>query len=87
MAKEKFERNKPHVNVGTIRNFMLPEPPQDEQILIAEYVDQQATKYDSLIEVCTNSIALLGERRSALISAAVTGQIDVTRMTNREVAE
>jgi type I restriction enzyme S subunit len=67
----------PHVNVGTIRNYALPEPPLDEQALIADSVATQAAHYDSLIHQCQQSSCLLSERRSALISAAVTGQIDV----------
>jgi len=67
----------PHVNVGTIRNYALPEPPLDEQALIADSVATQAAHYDSLIHKCQQSSCLLSERRSALISAAVTGQIDV----------
>jgi type I restriction enzyme S subunit len=67
----------PHVNVGTIRNYALPEPPLDEQALIADSVATQAAHYDSLIHQCQQSSCLLSERRSALISSAVTGQIDV----------
>jgi type I restriction enzyme S subunit len=73
----------PHVNVGTIRNYALPEPPLDEQALIADSVATQAAHYDSLIHQCQQSSCLLSERRSALISAAVTGQIDVRGLVPR----
>jgi type I restriction enzyme S subunit len=67
----------PHVNVGTIRNSALPEPPLEEQAFIADSVAKQAAHYDSLVHQCQQSSCLLSERRSALISAAVTGHIDV----------
>jgi type I restriction enzyme S subunit len=76
----------PHVNVGTIRNYALPDPPLDEQALIADSVATQAAQYDSLIHQCQQSSCLLSERRSALISAAVTGQIDVRGLVPEAVA-
>ncbi len=76
----------PHVNVGTIRNYALPEPPLDEQALIADSVATQAAHYDSLIHQCQQSSCLLSERRSALISAAVTGLIDVRGLVPEAVA-
>jgi type I restriction enzyme S subunit len=44
---------------------------------IAAYLDRQSAKIKSITEDTHTSIALLKERRSALISAAVTGKIDV----------
>jgi type I restriction enzyme S subunit len=67
----------PHVNVATIRNYILPAPPRQEQALIAGYLANAAAKHDSLIDKSKVSSSVLQERRSALISAAVTGQIDV----------
>lgn len=75
-----------------VRNFRLAFPPIKEQNQIARFLDYETAKIDALIEEqigrgfsraremseCGNSlIALLIERRSALISAAVTGKIDV----------
>ncbi|MBK6511263.1 MAG: hypothetical protein IPG06_18735 [Haliea sp.] len=45
--------------------------------MIARFLDQQTAKLDELVAIAEGSIALLSERRSALISAAVTGKIDV----------
>ena len=67
----------PHVNVGTIRNYVLSEPPASEQQEISEYLDAETAKLDSLDAEAERTISLLKERRSALIAAAVTGQIDV----------
>jgi len=44
---------------------------------IAEYLNRETEAFDSLLSVAETTIALLQERRSALISAAVTGKIDV----------
>ncbi len=54
-------------------------PPLEEQKQIAAFLDKETAKIDALIEKCEAAIALLKERRTALISAAVTGKIDVRR--------
>ena len=60
-----------------ISNFILPLPPLEEQKQIAVFLDKETTKIDTLIKKCETAIGLLKERRTALISAAVTGKIDV----------
>ncbi len=67
----------PHVNVGTIRNYALSEPPVAEQKEISGFLDDETSKLDGLDGEAQRTISLLRERRSALIAAAVTGQIDV----------
>jgi len=52
-------------------------PPKREQLEIAEFVRGVSARIDSLQLQAEHNIVLLQERRSALISAAVTGQIDV----------
>jgi len=52
-------------------------PPLDEQDAILAELDRIAARYDKLTERVEGSITLLKERRSALITAAVTGQIDL----------
>lgn len=52
-------------------------PPMAEQIEIAAYLDDKTSKIDTLIAKANEHIALAKERRSALITAAVTGQLDV----------
>ena len=65
------------VNVEDIRGIIVPMPPQGEQKIIAEYLIEKTEMFNSMLGEAQNSIALLQERRSALISAAVTGKIDV----------
>ncbi|WP_277453586.1 restriction endonuclease subunit S [Janibacter sp. DB-40] len=69
------------INVSAIRALPVAAPPVDEQRRIAAYLDEETGKIDSLISETEKFIELSRERRAALITAAVTGQIDV-----REVA-
>jgi len=52
-------------------------PPFVEQSAIVDYVEMESAKFDTLTTEAQRTIDLLQERRTALISAAVTGQIDV----------
>jgi type I restriction enzyme S subunit len=60
-----------------IQAFRFAQPPRTEQRAIAAFLDRETKKIDELVAQAESAIALLTERRSALISAAVTGQIDV----------
>lgn len=55
----------------------LPVPPKEEQRVVVEHVACATAKLDALRAATERTIALLKERRSALIAAAVTGQLDV----------
>ena len=59
------------------KNWSIPFPSREEQIFITLYLDRVTAKIVALITEQQRLIELLQERRSALISAAVTGQIDV----------
>lgn len=59
----------------------LPVPPLDEQQAIVKHVQIETKKQDVLAAATARTIALLQERRSALISAAVTGQLDIGEAT------
>lgn len=65
------------INVEEIRSFMVPFPPSTEQEKISFYLESEVAKFDTLTAEAQRAIDLLQERRTALISAAVTGQIDV----------
>lgn len=67
----------PSLNEGQIGDFRLPMPPLPEQTQIAAFLDSELAKFDTLTAEAQRAIDLLQERRTALISAAVTGQIDV----------
>ena len=61
----------------SFRDIELPLPPADTQQKIADHVVEATAKLDGLVCALKRTVALLKERRSALISAAVTGQIDM----------
>ena len=67
------------LNIGqsTIREMLLALPDVDEQIAIVEFLKNECKSLDVLMAEASAAIVLLQERRSALISAAVTGKIDV----------
>lgn len=69
------------LNMQTLGRIPVPTPPDTEQLQILEYVTDQVRKFDTLTAEAQRAIDLLQERRTALISAAVNGQIDV-RSTN-----
>lgn len=59
-------------------SIVITVPPVEEQRAIAGYLDERTARIDDAIATASEGIALAKERRSALISAAVTGKIDVT---------
>ncbi len=67
----------PHINISDIRNFHLPEPPFEEQGQIARVISNSVSQMDECSDEAIAMVQLLKERRAALISAAVTGKIDV----------
>ncbi len=69
-----------------ISNLLIPVPPQAEQNLIAAHLHTQLAKLDTLTAEAQRAIDLLQERRTALISAAVTGQIDVRPLSKKQPA-
>lgn len=60
-----------------IKDFKIGFPEQTEQKRIASYLDKKTTEIDGLINKIESAIAKLREYRSSLITAAVTGKIDV----------
>jgi type I restriction enzyme S subunit len=59
-------------------------PPRPEQEKILSHIEKINDQFDKLIEAATISISTLQERRNALITAAVTGQIDVRNYRPQE---
>jgi type I restriction enzyme S subunit len=66
-----------NLSAGRYRDVALVVPQLEEQQTIADHLDLILTKLDTLATEARKNIALLRERRAALISAAVTGRIDV----------
>jgi type I restriction enzyme S subunit len=65
------------LTIGNLNSMEIPVPTLKEQKEIAQYLSRKNDDFIALINKVKNSITLLQERRTALISAAVTGKIDV----------
>jgi type I restriction enzyme S subunit len=76
----------PLITGTQVREQRIPVPSLEEQKSIIKFIKVEIDKIDELIAQCYESIGLCQERRSALISAAVTGQIDVSNYQIKEVA-
>jgi type I restriction enzyme S subunit len=66
-----------HLTGEQLRRYRFPTPPFTEQVEIASHLDEVCSRFDRTSEQVFSALALLRERRAALIAAAVTGQIDV----------
>ena len=75
-----------HLTGEQLRKYRFPKPPISEQKAIVAFLDTETAKFDTLTAEAQRAIDLLQERRTALISAAVTGQIDVRPLMERKVA-
>lgn len=75
-----------HLTGEQLRKYRFPKPPIVEQTAIAALLDLESTRLNALTTEATRGIALLKERRSALISAAVTGKIDVRQLAEAKAA-
>ena len=67
----------PSVNGSQIAEESIFCPSVSDQTRIANFLDEQTARIDALREHCKKHIILLREYRSSLISAAVTGQLDI----------
>lgn len=70
-----------NLNPTIVGRMRVPAPPDPEQQAIADYLDRETTKIDRMVEKVEAAIERLHEYRSALITAAVTGKIDVRKMS------
>jgi len=89
IAKEQFIGSayggtKIQLSLEDIRELWVVKPTSEEQVKIALYIDTQLDKFSNIILLAEDQISLLQERRTALISAAVTGKIDVRDWSPRQ---
>lgn len=75
-----------NIGMSVIENLVVTLPPLPEQQAIAAFLDRETGRIDTLVAKKEHLIELLREKRSALISAAVTGKIDVTVGATARVA-
>ena len=67
----------PNLSLGNIGEFVVPVLPATEQETVTAYLDRETARIDALTGKVREAIERLREYRTALISAAVTGKIDV----------
>ncbi|WP_165383010.1 restriction endonuclease subunit S [Acinetobacter sp. WCHAc060033] len=70
------------INIGILNEIFAVIPPRTEQDNIYNFIQQQKNKFNHLIQKAESTIQLMQERRTALISSAVTGKIDVRNWKN-----
>lgn len=58
-------------------NLVVPVPPIDEQVAIADYLDNEIASIDANIEMFQNLIDLLKEKRSSIVGEAVSGSLEI----------
>ena len=75
-----------HLPAEKFRKYRFAFPPMKEQLAIATFLDHELARFDALTAEAERAIGLLQERRAALISAAVTGKIDVRGLVETEAA-
>lgn len=68
------------VSQGHALNWLSPLPPLREQTEIVDYLERAEERFQSITREVSSSLSLLSERRAALITAAVTGQIPLEAM-------
>ncbi len=73
----------PKLNRETMNDFYLPIPPKREQELIVEQIEKMNVKTFAIIDKLGESLALLQEYRSSLITATVSGQIQVAQKVEK----
>jgi type I restriction enzyme S subunit len=84
MIGAESSRKDPNISQERVRNAPFPRPPIDEQVTIVNFLETQLREFDALTAEAQRAIDLLQERRTALISAAVTGKIDVRGLAATE---
>lgn len=73
----------PKINRETLSELRLPVPPPEEQAAIAVHVHRETEQIDQMLAQCGTAVDRLQEYRTALITAAVTGKIDVRSLPTR----
>lgn len=67
----------PNINQDKLRSLRVPVPPVAEQAVLVRHVERALDDMDLVVARAQESVALMRERRAALISDAVTGRLDI----------
>ncbi len=72
----------PHLSPEQIANFVVPIPPLEDQAKIVQHIQKEMAAINALSTEAEAAVLLLQERRAALISAVVTGRINIQKRTD-----
>ncbi len=72
-----------NIGMSVIQNLCVPVPRLREQSTIAQFLSGETAKIDGMVAKIETAIERLQEYRTALITAAVTGKIDVRNVGER----
>ncbi|WP_321298931.1 restriction endonuclease subunit S [Marinifilum fragile] len=75
-----------NISAEKYANLVLPIPPQNEQVKIVAFASKKREQLGNIIDGLSESLSKLKEYREAIITAAVTGQIDVRKEVLNEQA-
>lgn len=87
LATQGYGGTKVQLSLDDVANLDVPVPPISEQLRIIDCLEEQLASFVDLTTEAESAINLLKERRSALVSAAVTGKIDVRREVVRNATD
>lgn len=76
-SRAKRATNLASISGTNIKELPVPLPPESEQLTVLRHIQVETDKLAKFAKATERTITLLQERRSALISAAVTGQLDI----------
>lgn len=77
----------PSLRIADMKRYRVAIPPHDERAVIARFLDEKCAQMNEMKRCAVDAIALIREHRAALITAAVTGQIDVRTYKARDLEE
>ncbi|KGO99840.1 restriction endonuclease subunit S [Novilysobacter defluvii] len=86
MGRSKQSTNLASISSTNVMELPVLLPPHVEQVEILDFIQDESARIDALRAAGRQAVGLLQERRSALIAAAVTGQIDVRGAVEMEAA-
>jgi len=83
-SRAKRSTNLASISGSNIKELPVPLPPVSEQLAIQNFLAVRYSRLETLRGALRDSLRLLTERRAALITAAVTGQISLQEMDTKE---
>jgi len=80
LEEQKLGSTFSRVNIAQILDLIVPTPSPDEQRRIAQHLDETTALYRTLVSNIETQVVLLREKAQALVTAAVTGQVEALKM-------